>query len=235
MPTQAMPRRAKQQLAWQEMEVPFTETCSSGHSTFAIHFRAELDRLGLVPLAAHHFVDVMDTVSGGAMCNRHGTVCVPKLGQVPGPSDMASPSFPVSHRAPVPEAAPEDDLSVAGLTGDADETTLCVATAFLSLRPHTFLVESAAGFAEADQIKAALSEEYHVAMLEMALGSWVEAERSRPAPHSLDLEQGAAREAWGQSVEGQFAKIEQHNSRHLNSHCSHASPACDRSPPPSNP
>jgi hypothetical protein len=49
---------------------------------------------------------------------------------------------------------------------------------------RTLLVESVAGLTEARQVRASLGEEYHVAMIEMALGWWVEAERSRPASHS---------------------------------------------------
>lgn len=190
------------------MKVPFSETFSSDPKVSANNFRAELGRLGLVPMAAHHFMDFMDPVQGGAMCNHHQAVCIPKVGQVSGPSATAGPSCTVGRRVLLPAAAPEDDLSVVALPGAAKKTTLGIVSAFLSLLPRTFLIESAAGLAEADLISAALGERYHIAILEMALGMWVEVERSRPVPQALGIVQGRAREEWvGQGCESEFDKI----------------------------
>ena len=48
----------------QAMKIPFSETVSSDLKISAMHFRAGLARLGLVPQATHHFLDVMDLVRG---------------------------------------------------------------------------------------------------------------------------------------------------------------------------
>ena len=175
----------------QEMKVPFIHTFSADPQSTQV--REDMDRLGLVHLAAHHFRDVTDLVKGGAMCSLHREVCIPELGKVPGPSTMAGPSCTVSHRAPLLAVPPQDDLSIAGLPADAREPILHIISTFLSLLPRTFLVESAAGLAEADQLKAALDDKYHIAIIETALGLWVNVERSRPAPQLFSIEQGCAR------------------------------------------
>ena len=193
-PTNHITSPAECQQLWQAMKIPFSETVSSDPKISAMHFRAELARLGLVPQATHHFLDAMDVVRGGTICNHHQAVCVPKICRVRGPSTIASPSCSLRES---PVIAHGDDLSVVGLPGDTEQTTLRVISALLSLQPRTFLVESITGLTEADHISGALSEDYHIAIIDMALELWVEAERSRPAPHSLTIDQSGARERCG--------------------------------------
>ena len=114
------------------MGIPFVETFSSDPKPSAILFREEMDRLGLAPLANHHFLDLLDPVRGGSLCQRHSQVCIracrrrrdmsrliqPPLTHRPGSPAVPLPSAP---RPAVPQPAmhqtaaePGDDMSVMG-------------------------------------------------------------------------------------------------------------------------
>lgn len=203
------------------MQIPFSETFSVDHEESAFLYRGDLERMGLVPLAVHHFIDLKDPVQGGAVCKHHGAVCIPKLGKVPQPRAIACPGFIVSCRAPPPAAISEDDLSIVGLPSDAEQTITRVTSALLSLLPRSVLVESAGGLSEADRICRALSGEYHIAIVEMALGWWVEMERSRPAPQPRSIE----REELQQGVESERANIRHPNSQLVHAYCTCAGAA----------
>ena len=82
-PTNHITSPAECQQIWQVMKILFSETVSSDPKISAMHFRAELARLGLVPQATHHFLDVMDLGAGRQHLQSSPSSVRPK--DLPGP------------------------------------------------------------------------------------------------------------------------------------------------------
>ena len=199
------------------MRIPFIETFSSDPKAAAMLFREEMSRLGLAPLAEHHFLDLLDPVRGGACCQLHNKVCIPLPHATIRPRVMSGLSQPPLKKLkpgcpedPQPAVEPGDDMTVTGFpcqpysrqrgerkikSAEAHKfarVTKDVITGLLTLKPKTFVGENVLGFADQShdtgtrhcaEFQRALSHVYYTIILEIPLGYWVNAERSRPAPH----------------------------------------------------